>query len=1537
MKLRNNSILTVAMLAGSLGWLAGCGKSAVNVITISVSPSSATVLAGQPQNFTATVSGTTTLTVSSWPCTYSYIPIPTQSTPNPKAVTGTCTSGSTITGVTGKIGTWTISTTNNSNVLTYTAPALADFPNPVPTLTFTATADADKKKTATATVNLDSGIRVSITPAAATVPVGLTPPQTAVFYPSFLNANASGQQFKLVQPNSASSTTSDQTATPLTADTCDPNCGTIDNATGIYTAPSTLPTDTKPTGSKSTNPTTVYVVAWNSADPNHYAISNITLVSATANAVTFDSIYPGTIAAGGLLQDIFLDARNLLNTTLINFIPPAAASDLTASSGNPLGTTQIFTIPISSEYCTPSAADVTPVVTCDASIMTRVRLNATQLSLAEPDANHPAWIMIPNLPGTPSATAPCITVPNSGTSTTAIACPLHIVNASPTLVAAVPDSFPQVSTNGTITLGVDGGYFGATGSLVNLTYAGQATLVQTSGSGPRKILGTKDNFQLPNPGLYELSIASSATVGAPPMFLTATTNAAVQPNFSTAPVPVTVPLNTTASSGTNLAPSSVAVNSVKGYAVIAEQASATLQLVDLTGPTPAQVGGPVPMGGTASGPTSVVIDDQLTVNGGDLGIVVSSGDSTLYLYSITPQASPYFTLVGSVSVDLRTLLQQPSATGLGTPFSFGVDPGTHLGVVAYTGTNVGTNIGFIVDVNPNGVDGHTCFLQGQTNPCVVAPVSLLTGPTPQVVMQPQAPLAYVTPGGANGTTAVVDLLQRATTVNILPAASSTTATGAFRAAGITTIKTATPHGINPALGGTVIIAGVTTTTTGSNFNGTFFVSVIDPYTFTYAQTGMPDDQETNTSSSPGTVQYGSPYYTFSTSSNVSGAAINPVTRTFAYADFASFNAQIGFISTLDQSLTSLSLSAGSCNGCTPTPSGGPENGFRSVAFDPFTNVLVAYNPGVNVGSNFPENSISLINPGGPAANSSTNPAYRIIAAIPTGQVGTGSYTPAGGASSVTVYGPMAYDPKSKYVLVANAGGNTLTYMNLDPSNSFQKVHIQSMQLPDTSCTTPQTCFAVPVYQPLLGSLSPATTCSPADPQKPCMPQAVQVGKDAVVRVLGQGFSSGGGSPVARLDGQTAITPPGQSTAAQISTTFVSDSEVDVSIPAAALFAPHDYALDVQSSAGGETSNAIDLHVVGISDVTPACAPTASFPQGPEAVAIDESRRIALITNYACNSVSIINLDVTGLAYPGMPFGSILSSVTVGAQPIGVAVMPRFGYAVVANNGVSPTGTASILNISNPLAPNVVTWTVTSGSTNSTSNAVTVGIAPVGVAIDQDRALALVANSGSNTLSSIDLTVLLPTAVTTTAPAATTIGLSGPPTAIAVDPNRAIAVVTNIQNSGTTSVSGGLDVVNLATTPPSRSSTSSVSSLTANPTGIVYDPGNPNTSPVVVGLFYATSTQQNAVYAFNPDTGTSQTIRVGVNPYSVGFNYQTGTLLSINSTSNTSSVIDSQNFKTRQTLGISSLSQFAVAVDNFTNTAVIADQNNNRVVFLALPK
>ena len=471
-RMTRNAILA-ACAAGAAMVMSGCGSSSANVVTVSVTPGAITVLAGQVQNFTATVNGSTTLTVA-WTCTYVFTPLATTATPNPvQTKPAPCTSGQTVNG--GSIGAWTTSSTNGSDILTYTAPSLSSFPKPIPVISFIATADADHKKTATGQVGLDSGIRISISPSTATVPVGITPPQKAVFNVSLLNTNSETATFNLVQPNSASTNTADRSPTPQ-SDTCtvasptptNPGCGSIDS-NGIYTAPMALPTATVPAGGTSP-PTTVFVVASSSSDPSQFQVATITLVNATTNPVSFSGLYPPTVAGGGLLQDVFLNVKNLLNTSLINFVPPTLAANLTASLGTPISATQTFTIPISTAYCQPSASGATTVVTCDASIMTRVRLQATQLATAEPDPDHPAWIMMPTLPANtpdPAPTSPCVKVPTAAGAPVAIACKLHIVNASPALVSAVPDSFPQVSGLGTISLGVIGGYYGSTGGLVN--------------------------------------------------------------------------------------------------------------------------------------------------------------------------------------------------------------------------------------------------------------------------------------------------------------------------------------------------------------------------------------------------------------------------------------------------------------------------------------------------------------------------------------------------------------------------------------------------------------------------------------------------------------------------------------------------------------------------------------------------------------------------------------------------------------------------------------------------------------------------------------------------------------------------------------------------------------------------------------------------------------------------------------------------------------------------------------------------------------
>jgi hypothetical protein len=1514
MKFRTNKIAAMLLLASALIWESGCGSSSANVTVDTVSPTSTTVIAATTQVFTSTVTGPSTNLNSTWTCSYVYTPAPTTAQPNPTPTTAaTCTSGQTVNG--GSIGTWTTDQTSADNTLSYTAPALTNFPNPVPTITFTATAAADTHKTGTVVVSLDTGIRVSVTPTTATAPVGLNPAQQIQFTASFLNispANAN-PKWAVMQPVAGSSTAicnafpslvsggACGSASPLGA-TCSPNCGSI-SQNGVFTAPTTVPTDTFPVSSGSTAATaaiSVTLVVSSADDPTEFAEATITLVNASTNPLTFTGIHPTTIAAGGIVQDIFLDAKNILNTTPITFTPPG--SNQTPQAINP---SEIFTIPISAAYCTPSAAGVTPVVTCDASIMTRIRLNAAQLATA-----GVGQITVNNIPDT--------TNPGNAVS---ISYPINLVYESPALVAAVPDSYPQGTA---AQFSTDGGYYGGGGSaLVELLFNGSLTAATSHGA--RQFTGPLSGSQTQSPGLYPVSISwdqpAQPAPFNPPPYPTVTTNVAVQPVFAglasaynptppaaTQAYPPNIPLL----GGATATPSSIAINSTKGYALITEQGANAIELVQfvsnpsLPGRFAPQVTAQVPVGNQ---PTGVAIDDQINLAaagypGQDLAVVVNSADSTLSLLAVSAAAGTA-TPIGKV--DLSQLIVEPSGTATPLPYAVGVDTVTHYAVVAFSNAT----LGFVVDVNPNpipaGQYAPPCFVSTQTLPCAIASVSLNTGPTPQVVMQPNVPLAYVTPGGT-GVTSVVNLLLTNNSVAIAAAPNGATCVN-----GTVTITTPNPNLLNQSFPGAVLIAGVTP----ADFNGTYNVTSASTYTFTYQHSGSgcATTGASGETGGGGTVTFGNPYYTFSTSPTSVGASINPVTRTFAFADPNASTAapQIGFIQTLDQNVSSLFLTRGSCNGCTPTPAGAPEVGVRFVGWDPFTNVLIAYNPGNNY------DEISLINPGGPSANGLQS-AYRIIAAIPTGQ--TGAYAPSG-SNTVTVFGPMGYDPKTNLVLVANAGSNTLTYLDIDPQSTFKKVHIKDVQFQLTT-----TSGGVPSGQPPLASVTapnppPVAVCDPTNPVSPytgCLPHGVTVGQTAYLRILGQGFLSGG-TPVVRLDGDST----------GITITTSTDAELDVTIPATRLTNAHDFALDVLS--GSVNSNTNDLFAVQVTPLAGCGTTTPPTPAQPEGVAIDNIANVAVVTNYGCNTVSFINMDAANAHNYGVPYGTVLATASVGANPIGVDTIPRLGLAVTANNGDS---SASIIQYGgSPFTAKTLSFTsascTTSGGTTSSTN-ICVGVSPTGVTIDQDRALALIANTGGNSLSAIDLTVLL--LATPGTPPMQLIPTSGPPTAIAVDPNRAVAVVTNIQNLGTSSATGGLDVISLSTVPPTKSTTASIASLTANPTGIVYDPA------VSPALFYAASTQQNAIYSFDPDTGSTSTIQVGVNPYSIAYNYQTGTLLSVNSTSNTSSVIDAVNapvFATRETLGISSQSQFAAAIDNFTNTAVIADQNNNRILILPLPK
>jgi len=261
--------------------------------------------------------------------------------------------------------------------------------------------------------------------------------------------------------------------------------------------------------------------------------------------------------------------------------------------------------------------------------------------------------------------------------------------------------------------------------------------------------------------------------------------------------------------------------------------------------------------------------------------------------------------------------------------------------------------------------------------------------------------------------------------------------------------------------------------------------------------------------------------------------------------------------------------------------------------------------------------------------------------------------------------------------------------------------------------------------------------------------------------------------------------------------------------------------------------------------------------------------------------------------------------------------------VVANNGSGNVSIVNLLTNTQPVA------------------AVTVGTNPIGVAINDATGAAVVANFGSNTVSEINLGLLLGSSPATSL-TASTIGGVQQPIAVAIDPdrgtnNRGLALVTGLQLVSGSAPVGALFPVDIGLVSPALSTTSSLGSVSSTPTGIVFNPAVA-TGTQNLGLFYINSSGANVISSFNPDTGSPNQASVGINPTALAVNPQTGAILTSNFGGKSASIVDSLSnpMKTRQTLGLPGSAQFGVAIDQFTNLAVIVDQANNRVLLFPMP-
>jgi hypothetical protein len=1311
----------------------------------------------------------------------------------------------------------TLSNQVTTGTATFTAPSKLPDQTKYPNLRIilTAQSHADAKKSGNVTIALDSGIGASLTPRTATVP---TNELQAFNAPLTNDAQSLGVTWLVTQSTPTAATATAAAVNYPDLPTCSPTCGAIASTgpyVGTYTAPATVPTAVTPSSSTSTTPYNVTVVGTSKADHSRFVTGTVTIIA--GGPITFNGVSPSIAPQGAALWDVYLDAPNISSASSITLTDEGGGQKTFTSISGQIKV--LFPIPTSTKQNPPS---------------TGARLRLLEADLPSTLSTYTVSITDPGEPVTKTA---------GGNFT------INLVPVRPTVVSTLPQGIVQGANREQFPVTIDGGYFGQGGTLATATFQGNL-VPQGSTSNSRRLSTLFPASAVGPPGLYPLSVSrSSAPLPNPNN--AAVSTIAVFPDFSTAP-PKQVSQVTT---GTN--PSAIDIDPQLGVVVVALTGANAVQFYTVAPGSLTPLGAPVAVGQIPTG---------LSVNRTNHSVaVVNYGSQSVSILPIPGAPTP----VAAATVDISTALQGQAAP-VPLPYAIGVDPDTNLALVAYSSSSISSlaNIGFVVNLNQGAGAPYGCLGGTGTPPCLYSQVTLNNGQYPQIAMAPHGHLAYVTPGGS-GVTRGVDVTLPSTSVAISTLSLATNV--------VTVTTSGTLTGIVPGIPTTVFITGVPTTNPAgdTNFNGVFAVNSSSSNTFTYNL----NTTASGTVSGKGTVFYGSPNLNFGGLPVTSqGIAINPITHSAAIVDpnATGQSPQLNVLNQLDQSITSIRLFA-TCTAFTPTCANGPDIGSARVAWQPYTNSIISYNPG---------------SPGGTDEVSVSDPVTgQRYAFIDLGQTTGPVPLPVqnGTTGKLLLSGGVTVDPATNQAFIAQSGNNMIQVIDLGPgtNNALKKIEVTEIVVPSPQ-PGPGIIGGIPKALLPQGTLTSATDL-------------------AGVQIFGAGFTSGA---QVRLDG-TAL--PGTKVNIDPGGRLIT-----ATIPASFLTMPHHYALDVVTSDG--QSNATDFIVIKAVDMSVACT---TGPATPSSVAIADQLAngpfspIAVVTNSGCNNISTIDINTASPT-----FGQVLQSTAVGATPQGIAVSPRLGLAVVANNG---DGTASVVNLLTNKQPVA---------------AVAVGTNPVGVAISDATGVAMVANFTSNTVSEINLGLLFGSAPATSLTAAT-IGGVQQPIAVAIDPdrgtnNQGLAVVTGLQLTSQGSF-GALYPVDIGIASPSLSTTISTSTVSSTPTGIVFNPAVA-TATVNPGLFYVNASGANTISSYNPDsTNPLSSTNVGINPTALAVNPQSGALLTSNFAGKSASVVDTTSgAKTVQTLGLPGSAQFGVAIDQFTNLAVVVDQANNRVLLFPMP-
>ena len=457
---------------------------------------------------------------------------------------------------------------------------------------------------------------------------------------------------------------------------------------------------------------------------------------------------------------------------------------------------------------------------------------------------------------------------------------------------------------------------------------------------------------------------------------------------------------------------------------------------------------------------------------------------------------------------------------------------------------------------------------------------------------------------------------------------------------------------------------------------------------------------------------------------------------------------------------------------------------------------------------------------------------------------------------------VAIDPASNEAVVANQGDGTVSIISLG------------------AVRTPQILESAPVTT--LNSSSPLT-----------------------MTITGSGFTSGS---VVRLD-QVAVataTVPGSC----MSVAPFLCRQLTATVPATMLGSARRFTVDVLN-ADSTVSNVTDLSVI-------QAVVVGSSPVG---VAVDTTRDLAVVTNSADGTVSLVALSPQTPVFGGGTAGAVGTiglPISVGAGPQGVAVSSRLGLAAVADNA---SNSVSVVDVTGAVGPSTV--------------ALCAGCQPVAVAINGDTGQSYVTNT--HVANAVNQGRVTQVGLANGGIVSTSANIDQFPTGIAIDPTLDYAGISASQTNV-------FDIQNLAT--GTRAGPGSVSNF-ALPAGVNYDSLNQ--------VFLVANSLESAVVIVDPNVFLTSSISVGINPTSVDYDFQASTLLTVNSLSHSISVLDydcppssvpngCSNPRVRAVIGVD-VQQVAanvlvgpnsIAIDPLLDLAVIVDYDNNRILLVPIP-